>query len=93
MASTELLLLAIAIMNIFLGFMVAFGNRKDPVNKWLGAFAGSIALWAISLLIFRSIDNLELAEVALNVSYAAAVFIALSFYIFMQQFTSVAPYI
>lgn len=92
MASTELLLLAIAIMNTFLGFMVAFGNRKDPVNRWLGVFAGSIALWAISLLVFRSTDNLEFAQTALNVSYVAAVLIALSFYIFMHYFPTLEKF-
>src|SRR3989344_871264 len=86
MASTELLLLAIAIMNTFLGFMVAFGNRKDPVNRWLGIFAISITVWAVSLIFFRSVDNVEFARNALNASYVAAVAIAMSFYIFMHYF-------
>src|SRR3989344_2166464 len=86
MATTELLLLAIAIMNTFLAFMVAFGNRKDPVNRWLGIFAGSIAAWAVSLVLFRSLDNMELARTALNISYGAAVAIAMSFYVFMHYF-------
>lgn len=92
MATTELFLLAIAIMNTFLGFMVAFGNRKDPINKWFGVFAGSIAVWAISLLIFRSADNIEIARRALNASYGAAVAIAISFYVFMRYFPNLEKF-
>ncbi len=91
MTTQDLLLLAVVIMNTVLAFLVWGSNKKDPVNLWFSVFAGSLALWAGSLIIFRTASGKDIAIFFLKISYLAAVFIASSLYIFMHYFPTEEP--
>ena len=66
MATEEFFLLATAIMNTVLAILVIGSNRKDPVNLWFSYFSLSMALWAGSLIIFRSVASENLSVLFLK---------------------------
>lgn len=88
----ELLLLVVVFMNIVLVALMLWSNRKSLVNIWFAFFAGSLALWAGALIIFRTTEDNYLALLSLKFAYLFAVFIAGSLYAFMHYFPESHPF-
>ncbi|MBI2039120.1 MAG: hypothetical protein HYT22_02495 [Candidatus Niyogibacteria bacterium] len=86
MAIQDLILLTVAMMNIVLGWLVFWNNHRTPVTRWFAVFAWSLALWAMTLVGFRTIPDVRLAEIFLKLAYASAVGIAASITAFAHYF-------
>ncbi|MBI1956893.1 MAG: hypothetical protein HYS44_00330, partial [Candidatus Niyogibacteria bacterium] len=86
MAIQDLILLTVAMMNIVLGWLVFWNNHRTPMTRWFAVFAWALALWALSLVGFRTIPDIAFSAFFLKFAYASAVGIAASITAFIHYF-------
>lgn len=88
----ELFLLIVVSMNVVLATLILLSNRRNPVNLWFAAFAGSLVLWSGTLIVFRTTGDKDLAILFLKFAYLSAIFIASSLYVFIHYFLERKPF-
>lgn len=82
----NILLSITALCNAGLVLFIYTKNRASPINIYFGLFALFLSFWALVLLQFRLIDDLELALYLMKASYVCALLIGVSFYFFSFSF-------
>ncbi|MBI2458989.1 MAG: GAF domain-containing protein [Parcubacteria group bacterium] len=75
-----ILLIIVAIVNIFLAWIVYFRNKKSQINIFFSIFAFAVGLWALVLGFYHLSISLNTDELLMRSSYGAAVVIGASFY-------------
>ena len=62
------------------------------MTRWFAAFAWSLAFWALTLIGFRAVPDLDIAAVFLRMAYISAICIAASLSLFMHYFPEAQPF-
>jgi signal transduction histidine kinase len=75
-----------AAANLVVVWFVYSRDQTEPTNRLFALFTFFIALWALVILLFRSVDNPEVALTLIKLSYVAALILALCFYHFSVIF-------
>ncbi len=82
----SLILLIVAFLNLSLGVLVFFKNRKDKINIYYTLTALTTAGWSFEMGIFYATGDLDMAMVSWRFVYAAAALIGASFLSFSFVF-------
>ena len=86
----SLILLIVALLNLSLGILVFFKNKKDKINIYYAFTAWSTAGWAFGLAMFYMISDLNIALLWYElVAYVSAALIGASF----LSFSFVFPFV
>jgi|SRR5579863_3208683 len=80
------LLVITAMLNAGLIFLVLRGNSRGAVNRSFAVFVFCLCIWAVIHIGFRVVQNDQMAEFLLKLSYVCALVIGLSFYYFSIAF-------
>lgn len=76
----------VALLDIFLGWVIYSRNRKSEINISFGVFAFSVGLWAFVIAFYRASSNASMAIFLMQASYVIALTIGSSFYYFSLIF-------
>src|SRR3990167_4134207 len=80
-----IILLVVVILNTTLGILIYLKGRKNVINISFSIYAIFLAIWPLTLFLFR-ITDFGIAIFWMKSAYAAAVFIAASFWYFSLVF-------
>lgn len=81
-----IILLIVAVLELWLGLYILFRSPRDPINKSFILLTGAILLWVISNALIAFISNLVIVELLFRLAYVGGVFIGLFFLLFTAYF-------
>ncbi|MFH0952585.1 MAG: histidine kinase N-terminal 7TM domain-containing protein [Patescibacteria group bacterium] len=80
-------LIAIGLVEVFLGFWLVYRYQRTAVNSWYIAFVFSVGLWVLANAgIYFYVDALETAQLFNELTWLAGVLIAFTFLFFSFYF-------
>ena len=86
MPLSQLILLLAALLNLALGTVILSRNWRHPAHQYYSAVAAAVALWSLTLALFRATTDPHLALLFIKGAYIAAALIAACFFAFTTVF-------